>query len=120
MSTFAKTAVLNRSTSFSSRSLSCFFRENVFWLNIVTFLVVIGLCVFYIFQVNSTIAKGYQIRELETTIHELTLANQDIELDAQRAQSLDNVSHAVKMLGLVNAEQPVYVKSSGPSYALAQ
>ncbi len=119
MNTFAQTLVSNQTRS-KSQSMSSWFWQNIKLVNMVTLAVVVLLCGAYIFQVNSSISKGYQIRDLETQIHELTLSNQQMDLNVRQAQSLQNVTHAVKMLGLVEAENPVYLESDGPSYALAE
>lgn len=119
MNTFAQTLASSPSRT-RTRSLSSWFWHNIKLINVVTFAVVVLLCGAYIFQVNSSISKGYQIRDLETSIHELTLSNQQMELNVRQAQSLKNVTHAVKMLGLVNAGNPVYIESGGPAYALAE
>ena len=96
------------------------FKSHLKLWNVASLAVVILLCVVYIIQVNSAIAKGYEMREIETQIHELTLSNQKLEVVARQAQSLNQVTHAVKMLDLVKAEQPTYVQGSQPSYALAE
>ncbi len=103
----------------NTRSVRDFFAAKVGWLNVVTLGVLFVLCLSYIFYVNSVISQGYKMRELETRINNLTLSNQEIELDSRKAQSLKNVERSVKMLGLVKADGPVYVKSTEPSYALA-
>ncbi len=102
-----------------ARAFHSLFREHVFLVNTATFAVLVLLCVGYIIQVNGSISKGYQIRELENQIQELTLKNQTLELDTQRAQSLDRVTRSVKMLGLVDAEQPEYLSSDKPALAMA-
>jgi cell division protein FtsL len=119
MNTFAQTLVSNPPRS-KSQSMSSWFWQNIKMVNMITLAVVVVMCGAYIFQVNSSISRGYQIRDLETQIHALTLSNQQMELDVRQAQSLKNVTHAVKMLGLVEAGNPVYVESVGPSYALAK
>jgi len=78
-----------------------------------------SLCIVYIVQVNGSISKGYQIRNLETQIQELSIKNQALELNTQRVQSLDHVVRSVKMLGLVDAERPEYINVSAPTYAFA-
>lgn len=90
------------------------------WLNAATLLLLIGLCATYIFQVNQSVSNGYQIRELESQIHELSLMNQKLEVTTQNAQSLENVARATTMLGLVRADRLEYIQSSAPSYALAE
>jgi len=89
-------------------------------LNAVGLALVAALAVLYIVQVNRTVTHGYMIRELESDIHELTLANQQLEVDARAAQSLDRVTRSVKMLGLVDAGTPTYVTAGEPSYAMAK
>lgn len=84
----------------------------------MSLVVLLVLCVGYIYQVNKTVSKGYQIRELESTILELTLRNQKLEIVTQQAQSLENIERATKMLGLVQADRPVYIQTSGSSYVL--
>lgn len=88
------------------------------WWNTLSFIILLILCVGYIYQINKTVSKGYQIRELESTISEFTLRNQKLEIVTQQAQSLENIERATKMLGLVRADQPIYVQSSGASYVL--
>lgn len=90
------------------------------WLNLGTLVLLVALAVVYIVQVNQTASKGYQIRELESQIHELTLRNQTLEIATQQAQSLENVARATKMIGLVKADRPEYITASAPSYALAE
>ncbi len=118
MNTLAQTLVSNPPKS-RSFSFSSWLWQNIKLVNIATFAVVILLCGAYIYQVNSSISKGYQIRDIETQIRELTLSNQQMELSAREAQSLQNVAHAVKMLGLVDAENPIYLEAPAPAFAMA-
>lgn len=90
------------------------------FLNVFSFIILIMLCIVYIAQVNHTVSKGYQIRDLESQINELTLRNQTLEVTTQQAQSLENVARATKMIGLVRADRPEYITASAPSYALAE
>ena len=117
MSPHAQSLFSNR---INTKSLRAFFSANLGWLNLITLAILAVLCLTYIFYVNNAIANGYKMRELETRITELTLSNQEIEVEARQAQSLQNVERNVKMLGLIDADHPVYVESTGPSYALAE
>jgi len=94
--------------------------QHAFVLNIATFGFLILLSLVYIVQVNNTASKGYAIRDLENQIHELTLSNQQMESVAREAQSLSNISRAVKMIGLVQENHPTYIDASGKSYAFAK
>lgn len=93
---------------------------NTTLLNLISLSVLGLLVVSYILQVNTTISKGYQIRDLETQVHELTLMNQQLELETRKSQSLQHVATSVKMLGFVEAQSPEYISASAPAYALAE
>lgn len=89
-------------------------------VNVVTTACVLLFAGAYVVQVNGSVAKGYAIREIEDRIKELTLENQKMELVVREAQSLENVSRNVKMLGMVVSDAPSYVISGTPSVALAR
>ncbi len=95
------------------------FQNNIFAVNILTFVGLVLLCFAYVVQVNGSISKGYQIQVLETQIQELSLKNQALDRVSQRAQSLDHVVKSVKMLGLVDAGQPEYINTAKPALAMA-
>jgi len=122
MSTSVAQSVVSVAPDRFSRKVSVkqFLAKNIVALNIGS-LALVGILMFsYIVQVNVTMTKGYQMRDLETQLHELALENQQLELAAREAQSLEHVSHAIKMLGFEKAEMPTYVGASAPSYALAE
>ena len=103
-----------------SRTILDWVNAHLVTANVIGLVLVIFVCGAYIVQVNKAVAQGYEMREYETQIHELSLQNQRLEVDVRQAQSLENVSRAVKMLGLVSATQPSYLETAGPSYALAE
>ena len=88
--------------------------------NVVSLAVVLVLLSLYIVQVNRSVTAGYQMRELESQISALTLEQQKLEISVRQSQSLEQVSHAVKMIGLVQAGRPEYVDATVPMFALAQ
>ncbi|MFH1405050.1 MAG: hypothetical protein ABIH21_03050 [Patescibacteria group bacterium] len=102
------------------RSFSDVLMKKSFVLNIVTLGLVLVFCSAYIVQVNGTAAKGYKIRELETKINELSIANQQLEIKTQNSQSVQTIAKAVKMIGMVGADTPKYVAGAQPSLALAE
>ncbi|OGL63383.1 hypothetical protein A3C09_04295 [Candidatus Uhrbacteria bacterium RIFCSPHIGHO2_02_FULL_47_44] len=121
MSPFAQTSfVSHTSRPFRVNAIPLWITTNVTRVNMVTFAVLIIVCLAYIVQVNNTASKGYQIRDLENTIHHLTVANQQSELEIREAQSLNTIQRSVKMIGMVPAEQAVYVDARGGSVAFAQ
>jgi len=95
-------------------------QNHIFLLNVTSVVVIVLLCGGYIVQVNQAVAKGYQMRQFEDQISELTLRNQQLEIAVREAKSLEHVTHAVKMMGLVQAGQPDYVQGAMPSYAVAK
>lgn len=121
MSPFAQTSFVSHSSRpFRASAIPLWITTNVTRVNIVTFAVLMTVCLAYIIQVNGTASKGYQIRDLENSIHQLTVSNQQTELEIHQAQSLENIQHSVKMIGMVPADQAVYVDARGGSVAFAK
>lgn len=119
MSPFA-TSFVSQNSPTHRRDVRAWFQFHLSFVNLCSIIVLLMLCVIYIVQVNHTVTKGYQIRDLESQIQELTLRNQKLEVVTQQAQSLENVARATKMLGLVRADRPEYLQTSSPSFALAE
>lgn len=101
-------------------SVRAWIANHVVVLNIISLAIVAVLIVSYIIQVNASISQGYQIRELENQLDELSLLNQNFELEARKSQSLEHVAQSVKMLGFVQAEMPNYISGTEPAFALAE
>lgn len=101
-----------------TRTAVAFFERNAVRLNLMTLALLILFAAAYVVQVNGSVAKGYAIREIEDQMKQLTLDNQKLEVTVREAQSLQNVTRSVKMLGLVNAETPRYLSSSTPTVAM--
>ncbi len=120
MSFAAPTAVYASEPFVRRTSMWTFLRSHIFILNVLSLFVVGFLVLAYIVQVNSSISKGYQIRELEIVREQLSLQNQQLEVNVREAQSLERVARSVKMLGFVDAKLATYVVSGAPSVALAQ
>ena len=113
--TFSPTHVVIRRVS-----IRTWIVEHVVIVNIVSVILIALLVAAYIVQVNTSISQGYQIRELETQLHELSLMNQNLELETRKSQSLEHVAKSVKMLGFVEAEMPNYISGSEPAFAMAE
>jgi len=103
-----------------THTATAFVERHTLLLNILTFACIALFCVLYIAQVNATVSKGYVMRELEVKTKRLSFENQQIETSRRKAQTLENVASAVKMIGLVPAGSPIYLTSTDPSYALAK
>ncbi|MFA4846255.1 MAG: hypothetical protein WC654_06905 [Patescibacteria group bacterium] len=100
--------------------MSVFLRDHTVALNIASLAVVGLLLIVQIIQVNAATTKGYQMRELENQISELSLLQQNLQLESRKVQSLDHVSRSIKMLGFIESDMPTYLSSSTPSVAMAQ
>lgn len=116
----AQSVLYSGETFSQKKSLRLFLGSHVVGLNIALLSVVGLLLIAQIIQVNAATSKGYQMRELENQISELSLLQQNLQLESRKVQSLDHVAHSVKMLGFVESEQPTYLSSSTPSVAMAQ
>lgn len=101
-------------------SVRAWIANHVVALNMISLAIVGLLVVSYIVQVNASISQGYQIRDLENQLDELSLLNQNLELETRKSQSLGHVARSVKMLGFVDAEMPNYISAGEPSFALAE
>lgn len=112
-----QTATFSSSQISHRISMRMWVRDHVVAINVVSLAILGLLVVSYIVQVNATTSKGYEIRDLETQVHELSLLNQNLELETRRSQSLTHVAESVKMLGFVKAEMPNYIDSSESSFA---
>lgn len=117
--------VASQSIPLSQSSLErSFFRawvgNHVVALNIIFLVLILFLVIGYIVQVNASISKGYQIRDLETRVNQLSALNEKIEIQSRKAQSLEHVADSVKMLGFIKAQMPEYVDLSQTSYAFAE
>ncbi len=117
MSSFAQTFL---SQAKKTHVFVAWVQRNIFILNVTSIAVIVLLCGAYIVQVNQAVAKGYQMRQFEDQIDELALRNQQLEIAVREAKSLEHVTHAVKMMGLVQADQPDYIQSTIPSFAVAE
>ncbi len=72
--------------------------------------VLIAVCgVSYLVQINSLATRGYQIKELENKIADLSQEKGDLELQALSLQSMGTVQEKVNQLGLVAAGEPAYL-----------
>ncbi|MBI4435687.1 hypothetical protein HY630_03375 [Candidatus Uhrbacteria bacterium] len=117
----AQTAVFSPTHVVTRRvSIGAWIANHVVALNIASLAIVGLLVVSYIIQVNASISQGYQIRELEMQLDQLSLMNQNLELETRKSQSLDHVAKSVKMLGFVEAEMPNYISGSEPAFAMAE
>jgi len=88
--------------------------KNKIWLLIAC--VIFGMA--YFWQVNSVSNRGFKIRDLENQISVLKNSNQQLELQAASAQSLENLNGKIKELNMVTPDKVEYLRPVGTGVAL--
>lgn len=83
-----------------------------FWL----LLLLVVLSVTYLFQVNGSSTKGYEIKKLERRLFDLKETNKRLELEAASFQSTQYIESTVKILNLVPAAGIRYVGEDDYAY----
>lgn len=86
------------------------------WISLI-FVIMIGTCMcgaFYLYQVNDTVTKGYEIRELESRIQELNRESKKMEIREVELKSMYNIEKASQDLNLVSSGEVSYIEINGP------
>ncbi|GEM_PF-2187247 len=71
---------------------------------IVVFLIAL-ISLFYLFQVISISAAGYEVSEVENEIQELEKQNRNLQLEINEAQSLRQIESNLDQSGMVEVDQ---------------
>lgn len=69
--------------------------------------------VFYIFEVNNSATKGFEIRELETKISELSKKNEILRIQAAELKSIYKIEEKTKELNMVVPKDVSYLNLPG-------
>ncbi|MDO8240920.1 MAG: hypothetical protein Q7T51_03010 [Candidatus Moranbacteria bacterium] len=88
-------------------------------LNLVSLVFVMVFCVCiggaaYLYQVNDIATKGYEIRDLENQIQDLSKESKKMEIREVELRSMYNIEKASQDLNLVNSNDVTYVEIDGP------
>ncbi|MBI2485245.1 hypothetical protein HYW18_03810 [Candidatus Uhrbacteria bacterium] len=86
-----------------------------------TFLLVASLVlgILYVSTVNVAAQMGYEMKDLQTRVDELAIANQQLEYRAADNRAMYNVARRVSILGMVRPESVSYVPATTPAVAVA-
>lgn len=84
------------------------FSLRIFWF--LSFLLIFGLLIFYVFQINSIIEKTYLSQSYEKKLKELEEKNRNLEIEFVKTNSLENLEILVKNLNFEKAEKIRYIK----------
>ncbi|KKR20126.1 MAG: hypothetical protein UT50_C0021G0004 [Candidatus Moranbacteria bacterium GW2011_GWA2_39_41] len=88
-------------------------------LNLVSLVFVIVFCIgiggaAYLYQVNDIATKGYEIRDLEKQVKDLSKESKKMEIREVELRSMYNIEKASQDLNLVNSNDVTYVEIDGP------
>lgn len=84
--------------------------RGIFFLNTVLVFAVIGLAVFYVFQVNDLVGVSFKIRWEKEKLDEETVRNQKFETAAAQLKSPLNLEEMIKSSEMVEAGKVDYLK----------
>lgn len=79
---------------------------------IVALLLVSGAV--YLYSINSSAAKGYQIRQVEKDIQNLKKENEDLKIKEAELKSLYRIEESSKNLNMGDLKNISYIEETGP------
>lgn len=83
-----------------------------------TFFSLVVLAVFsasaYLYQVNSLIAKGYEIKEIENKIKDLEKENRKMKIREVELRSMYAIEKSSQNLNMIGPEEISYIEIGGP------
>lgn len=73
----------------------------------------------YIWQINALAVAGYQVKELETRLHELTTLTEQMQVQISQEQSTEKILERIKTTSLVPAAHisHITIKENDVAYA---
>lgn len=82
------------------------------FLNILMVALIISLGVSYLFSVNQTASRGFEVSSLEEEVETLAQQNKKLELEASELLSMSNVQEVSQDMNLVPVERVEYLRDS--------
>lgn len=76
--------------------------------------VLASLGVFYLYQVNDSATKGFEIKKLESGITSLENENKNLKIKETELRSMSNIEKNIGELNLVSSYKINYVETGGP------
>lgn len=68
----------------------------------------------YVYSINSSAVKGYQIKQVEKEIMELKKENEDLKIKEAQLKSLYHIEESSKNLNMGDLKNVSYIEESGP------
>lgn len=81
------------------------------WVVVALLLVIAG---FYIYCINSSATKGYQMRQVETEITDLEKENEQLRIKEAELKSLYRIEESSKSLNMAEPAEISYIEEKGP------
>lgn len=85
-------------------------RFNLKFLTIISFILVISLFCFYIFQINGLTSKNYQIKKFQDKIKELSVENENLEIQLTKLNSLASIENLVSNFNFEKVDKIHYIQ----------
>lgn len=85
-------------------------RVNLQLISVTSFIVTVFLLILYIFQVNTMIRETYLIQGYQRKLTVLSQENKSLEINFSQANSLSNITNAIKSLNFEKAEKVRYIQ----------
>lgn len=120
MTTITRVSYQKRTLKNHKESLKIWGKLKVCSATISTFLVILVALagVFYLAQINHLMIKGYEMKELDREIKEVSDQGERLEYETLQAGSLAAVQGRVERLGLASAEKVDYLSAGAPAVAV--
>jgi cell division protein FtsL len=68
----------------------------------------------YLYSINSSAVKGYQVRQVEKEILDLKKQNEDLKIKEAELKSLYHVEESSKSMNMENLKNISYIEEAGP------
>jgi cell division protein FtsL len=68
----------------------------------------------YMYSINSSAAKGYQMRQVEKQIQDLKKENEDLKIKEAELRSLYHIEESSKNLNMGDLKNVSYIEETGP------
>lgn len=101
--------VAKRKTNIEKKNIKGFVNSTVL---IVALLIVCGAV--YLYSINSSAVKGYQVRQVEKEIQDLKKQNEDLKIREAELKSLYHVEESSKNMNMGDLKNISYIEETGP------
>ncbi|MDO8529750.1 MAG: hypothetical protein Q7S18_03715 [bacterium] len=80
----------------------------------LVFILLIIAAAVYLYSINSSAVKGYQIRQAEKEVLELQKQNDNLKIKEAELKSLYHIEESSKNLNMENLKNVSYIQETGP------